>query len=157
MSAAKKAAVPRSGSATSVGKKADKAAASAKSGDNDSEASGRSGGGSKKKQSVSYAAEKAVGNGSFGTVYQATVLETGETVAIKRVLQDRRFKVQRAARSERVPAASAAGRVGWLGGCGSVAVTRARTEPRAANHAIPGPSQCGWTQAQLPRARRQGA
>jgi len=33
-----------------------------------------------------------IGTGSFGVVYQATVLETGETVAIKKVLQDRRFK-----------------------------------------------------------------
>jgi len=33
-----------------------------------------------------------IGNGSFGVVYQATVIETGETVAIKKVLQDRRFK-----------------------------------------------------------------
>jgi len=33
-----------------------------------------------------------IGNDSFGVVYQATVIETGETVAIKKVLQDRRFK-----------------------------------------------------------------
>lgn len=46
----------------------------------------------KKKQSISYAAERVIGNGSFGVVYQATVIETGETVAIKKVLQDRRFK-----------------------------------------------------------------
>jgi len=41
---------------------------------------------------ISYAAERVIGNGSFGVVYQATVIETGETVAIKKVLQDRRFK-----------------------------------------------------------------
>jgi len=41
---------------------------------------------------ISYAAELVIGNGSFGVVYQATVIETGETVAIKKVLQDRRFK-----------------------------------------------------------------
>lgn len=46
----------------------------------------------KPKQSISYAAERVIGNGSFGVVYQATVIETGETVAIKKVLQDRRFK-----------------------------------------------------------------
>ncbi len=46
----------------------------------------------KDKQSISYAAERVIGNGSFGVVYQATVIETGETVAIKKVLQDRRFK-----------------------------------------------------------------
>ena len=41
---------------------------------------------------ISYAAERVIGNGSFGVVYQATIVETGETVAIKKVLQDRRFK-----------------------------------------------------------------
>jgi len=47
---------------------------------------------SKPKHSISYAAERVIGNGSFGIVYQATAIETGETVAIKKVLQDRRFK-----------------------------------------------------------------
>jgi len=46
----------------------------------------------KAKHSISYAAERVIGNGSFGIVYQATAIETGETVAIKKVLQDRRFK-----------------------------------------------------------------
>jgi glycogen synthase kinase 3 beta len=46
----------------------------------------------KKKAPISYSAERVIGTGSFGVVYQATVLETGETVAIKKVLQDRRFK-----------------------------------------------------------------
>ncbi len=44
------------------------------------------------RQAISYAAERVIGNGSFGVVYQATVLETQETVAIKKVLQDRRFR-----------------------------------------------------------------
>ncbi|KAH7434109.1 hypothetical protein KP509_06G000400 [Ceratopteris richardii] len=44
------------------------------------------------KQTLSYVAERAVGTGSFGVVYQAKCLETGETVAIKKVLQDRRYK-----------------------------------------------------------------
>jgi hypothetical protein len=48
----------------------------------------------RKKQAISYAAERVIGNGSFGVVYQATVIETGDTVAIKKVLQDRRFKVR---------------------------------------------------------------
>mmetsp|Transcript_41592 Transcript_41592/g.81590 ORF Transcript_41592/g.81590 Transcript_41592/m.81590 type:complete len:380 (+) Transcript_41592:81-1220(+) len=47
---------------------------------------------SQEKQAISYAAERVIGNGSFGVVYQATVLETGDTVAVKKVLQDRRFK-----------------------------------------------------------------
>jgi glycogen synthase kinase 3 beta len=41
---------------------------------------------------VSYNAERIIGNGSFGVVFQATVVQTGEVVAIKKVLQDKRFK-----------------------------------------------------------------
>jgi serine/threonine protein kinase len=48
--------------------------------------------GQAKKKAISYAAERVIGNGSFGVVYQATVIDTGETVAIKKVLQDKRFK-----------------------------------------------------------------
>ena len=44
------------------------------------------------KQTISYMAERVVGNGSFGVVFQAKCLETGETVAIKKVLQDKRYK-----------------------------------------------------------------
>ncbi|KAI5068473.1 hypothetical protein GOP47_0016818 [Adiantum capillus-veneris] len=44
------------------------------------------------KQTLSYVAERAVGTGSFGIVYQAKCLETDETVAIKKVLQDKRYK-----------------------------------------------------------------
>ena len=41
---------------------------------------------------MSYNAEHIIGNGSFGVVFQAVVVETGEVVAIKKVLQDKRFK-----------------------------------------------------------------
>ncbi|KAF7069242.1 hypothetical protein CFC21_074901 [Triticum aestivum] len=44
------------------------------------------------KQSVSYIAEHVVGTGSFGVVFQAKCRETGEVVAIKKVLQDKRYK-----------------------------------------------------------------
>uniref|UniRef100_A0A0A0KDS8 non-specific serine/threonine protein kinase n=1 Tax=Cucumis sativus TaxID=3659 RepID=A0A0A0KDS8_CUCSA len=60
------------------------------------------------KQTISYMAERVVGSGSFGIVFQfvlsvqflkskcpsfqAKCLETGETVAIKKVLQDKRYK-----------------------------------------------------------------
>ncbi|XP_031504199.1 shaggy-related protein kinase eta-like [Nymphaea colorata] len=44
------------------------------------------------KRTISYMAERIVGNGSFGIVFQSKCLETGETVAIKKVLQDRRYK-----------------------------------------------------------------
>ncbi|GBF91724.1 shaggy-related kinase epsilon [Raphidocelis subcapitata] len=64
------------------------------------EAEGRSGGhvitavagAAGAQQTYNYATERVVGNGSFGVVFQATCLETGETVAIKKVLQDKRFK-----------------------------------------------------------------
>ncbi|KAI7864397.1 kinase-like domain-containing protein [Spinellus fusiger] len=39
-----------------------------------------------------YSNYKVAGNGSFGVVYQAKMLRTGESVAIKKVLQDKRFK-----------------------------------------------------------------
>ncbi|PHT76746.1 Shaggy-related protein kinase zeta [Capsicum annuum] len=42
------------------------------------------------KRTISYMAERVVGTGSFGIVFQAKCLETGETVAIKKVLQDKR-------------------------------------------------------------------
>ena len=41
---------------------------------------------------ISYETVRVVGNGSFGVVFQATQVETGDTVAIKKVLQDKRFK-----------------------------------------------------------------
>ncbi|XP_047321969.1 shaggy-related protein kinase theta-like [Impatiens glandulifera] len=44
------------------------------------------------KQTISYMTERVVGTGSFGVVYQAKCLETSEAVAIKKVLQDKRYK-----------------------------------------------------------------
>uniref|UniRef100_A0A0K2UGT8 Protein kinase shaggylike [Nasonia vitripennis] n=1 Tax=Lepeophtheirus salmonis TaxID=72036 RepID=A0A0K2UGT8_LEPSM len=41
---------------------------------------------------VSYKDTKVIGNGSFGVVYQARLCATEELVAIKKVLQDKRFK-----------------------------------------------------------------
>lgn len=47
----------------------------------------------KKKQSdYLYKVERVCGNGSFGIVFQAKVIHTGETVAIKKVYQDKRYK-----------------------------------------------------------------
>lgn len=44
-------------------------------------------------QEVSYTDIKVIGNGSFGVVYQARLIDSQEWVAIKKVLQDKRFKV----------------------------------------------------------------
>ncbi|ORY01700.1 glycogen synthase kinase 3 [Basidiobolus meristosporus CBS 931.73] len=41
---------------------------------------------------LSYTNYKAVGNGSFGVVYKAKLADTGDEIAIKKVLQDKRFK-----------------------------------------------------------------
>ncbi|XP_054718738.1 glycogen synthase kinase-3 beta-like isoform X2 [Uloborus diversus] len=48
--------------------------------------------GSDRPLEVCYTDTKVIGNGSFGVVYQARLVETGELVAIKKVLQDKRFK-----------------------------------------------------------------
>jgi len=46
-----------------------------------------------RQQEISYSIVKVIGSGSFGVVYQARLQEENEMVAIKKVLQDRRFKV----------------------------------------------------------------
>nr|KAG5708732.1 hypothetical protein BaRGS_034949 [Batillaria attramentaria] len=51
-----------------------------------------SGQGPDRPQEVSYTDAKVIGNGSFGVVYQAKLVDTSELVAIKKVLQDKRFK-----------------------------------------------------------------
>jgi serine/threonine protein kinase len=43
-------------------------------------------------QNISYSAERVIGNGSFRVVFEAKDVETNEVVAIKKVLQDQRFK-----------------------------------------------------------------
>mmetsp|Transcript_146555 Transcript_146555/g.207850 ORF Transcript_146555/g.207850 Transcript_146555/m.207850 type:complete len:389 (-) Transcript_146555:124-1290(-) len=51
-----------------------------------------SGGSPARTQEISYANPKIIGNGSFGVVFEVTLLATGERCAIKKVLQDKRFK-----------------------------------------------------------------
>jgi len=46
----------------------------------------------KNEQNLTYTATQIIGSGSFGVVYQAIISETGETVAIKKVFQDKRYK-----------------------------------------------------------------
>ena len=46
---------------------------------------------------ISYTNVKVIGNGSFGVVFQAKLLsepDAGQDIAIKKVLQDKRFKVR---------------------------------------------------------------
>jgi glycogen synthase kinase 3 beta len=43
-------------------------------------------------EEISYSDTKVIGNGSFGVVYQAKLVHSNEQVAIKKVLQDKRFK-----------------------------------------------------------------
>lgn len=45
-----------------------------------------------KANGVTYCADSVVGNGSFGVVVRATVVESNDVVAIKKVLQDKRYK-----------------------------------------------------------------
>jgi glycogen synthase kinase 3 beta len=43
-------------------------------------------------EEISYTDAKVIGNGSFGVVYQARLIGSNDLVAIKKVLQDRRYK-----------------------------------------------------------------
>lgn len=47
-----------------------------------------------RQEEISYTGLRVIGNGSFGVVYQARLVEPNEMVAIKKVLQDKRFKVR---------------------------------------------------------------
>lgn len=46
----------------------------------------------RRERSINYDALRMIGHGSFGAVFLAKIVETNATVAIKKVLQDRRFK-----------------------------------------------------------------
>lgn len=50
---------------------------------------------------LQYTQCKIVGNGSFGVVFQTKLSPNGEDAAIKRVLQDKRFKVSNLLLSDR--------------------------------------------------------
>ena len=58
----------------------------------ESAANSKGGGPLATEQNISYSAQRIIGNGSFGVVFEAKVVETGKVVAIKKVLQDKRFK-----------------------------------------------------------------
>jgi glycogen synthase kinase 3 beta len=83
------AAPPASGSSSSSGKPAAKASSLAE----DKAYRGKvMPGNTMKGNGVTYQVDRIVGHGSFGVVFQATTIGTGEVVAIKKVLQDKRFK-----------------------------------------------------------------
>jgi serine/threonine protein kinase len=82
------AAPPASGSSSSSGKPAAKASLA-----EDKSYRGKVlPGNTMKGNGVTYQVDRIVGHGSFGVVFQATTIGTGEVVAIKKVLQDKRFK-----------------------------------------------------------------
>uniref|UniRef100_A0A8B9QET8 Protein kinase domain-containing protein n=1 Tax=Apteryx owenii TaxID=8824 RepID=A0A8B9QET8_APTOW len=109
-------------------------------------------------QEVSYCDVKVIGNGSFGVVYQARLAASGELVAIKKVLQDKRFKVPGPGGG---PGGAA---VGQPGGCSCVPFPPYLTpspsvrgaEPRAADHAQAGSLQHRAAALLLLLHRRQG-
>ena len=47
-----------------------------------------------RQEEISYTDLRVIGSGSFGVVYQARLIEPNDSVAIKKVLQDKRFKVR---------------------------------------------------------------
>lgn len=53
-------------------------------------------------EDLQYTQCKIVGNGSFGVVFQTKLSPSNEDAAIKRVLQDKRFKVRFGRRMRRV-------------------------------------------------------
>ncbi|AGO12723.1 AaceriADR253Wp [[Ashbya] aceris (nom. inval.)] len=53
---------------------------------------GHGGPGAEEVVEITYPATEVVGHGSFGVVFTTVIEQTGEKVAIKKVLQDRRFK-----------------------------------------------------------------
>jgi hypothetical protein len=70
---------------------------------------------------MQYTQCKIVGNGSFGVVFQTKLSPNGEDAAIKRVLQDKRFKVRFSLTT--------------IKAMSSTAANNSLLEPRIANHA----------------------
>lgn len=89
---------------------------------------------------MQYTQCKIVGNGSFGVVFQTKLSPSGEDAAIKRVLQDKRFKVRARIVSLLLPGRS-----------------QVCTESRIADYAHCPPSQHCGAQGILLLQRRQGS
>ena len=90
--------------------------------------------------------EKVIGNGSFGVVFQATMADTGDVVAVKKVLQDKRFKVSPRAG---VVAVSRVERVSCAQQANYNTVMHVRAESRAADHEAIEAQQCCRAEVQL--------
>jgi len=90
--------------------------------------------------------EKVIGNGSFGVVFQATMADTGDVVAVKKVLQDKRFKVSSPAG---VMAVLRVERVSCVQQADHDMAGHVCAEPRAADHEAIEAQQCCRAQVQL--------
>lgn len=90
---------------------------------------------------ITYTNYKVIGNGSFGVVYQAKLVPSGEEIAIKKVLQDKRFKV----RSPLLIFFSVS----------VLTVVRQLPEPRAPDHAFGLPSERRRPRGLLLHQRRE--
>jgi hypothetical protein len=88
---------------------------------------------------MQYTQCKIVGNGSFGVVFQTKLSPSGEDAAIKRVLQDKRFKVSHDIEEK-----------------SEVFVADCCPEPRTTNHANRATSQYCRAQSLLLLERRTG-
>ena len=86
-----------SNTSTSVNKKDSSTTAPAKEPPKITTVTATKGKGDDETEEISYTDAKVIGNGSFGVVYQARLISTNELVAIKKVLQDRRYKVSKPA------------------------------------------------------------
>ena len=71
---------------------------------------------------MQYTQCKIVGNGSFGVVFQTKLAPSNEDAAIKRVLQDKRFKVKVTVGTDTSQNANGQHRIESCKSCGSYAI-----------------------------------
>ena len=78
------------------------------------------------------ATDKVIVNGAFGVVFEAEFVETRETVAVKKVLQDKRFKNRELQVREQAGAPTSGGAVGTCANDDPPPTTRRGVERRDA-------------------------